>query len=199
LNPPHACLAIFQSRALCSKVDPSCCQLKADVDAGPHLLSSGPSANARRWIPPRVHSSRPERSRLDLMGGRRRGAGGGPRRSPRTQGRAFSPPLSAAHTDSWMGASSAGRRRRHRRHRREAYRMDRVDRPGISHLVEAKATALRTPETMIRVRVRFKIGRSAVRPRPWPPTSPQVRPPLTCGYVVPGSAGATRRLTVDDR
>jgi len=52
LNPPHACLAIFQSRALCSKVDPSCCQLKADVDAGPHLLSSGPSANARRWIPP---------------------------------------------------------------------------------------------------------------------------------------------------
>jgi hypothetical protein len=80
LNPPHACLAIFQSRALCSKVDPSCCQLKADVDAGPHLLSSGPSAT-RRWIPPRVHSSRPERSRLDLMGGRRRGAGGGPRRS----------------------------------------------------------------------------------------------------------------------
>ena len=52
LNPPQACLAIFQSRALCSKVDPSCCQLKADVDAGPHLLSSGPSANARRWIPP---------------------------------------------------------------------------------------------------------------------------------------------------
>ena len=51
LNPPQACLAIFQSRVLCSKVDPSCCQLKADVDAGPHLLSSGPSANARLWIP----------------------------------------------------------------------------------------------------------------------------------------------------
>lgn len=72
LNPSHPRLAILQSRTLCSKVDPTCCQLKADVDAGPHLLSSGPSANARRWIPQGA-SSRPERSRLDLMRGRRRG------------------------------------------------------------------------------------------------------------------------------
>jgi len=38
----------------------------------------------------------------------------------------------------------------------------------------------------LQVCLRLKIGRSAVRPRPWPPPSPQVRPPLTCGFVCPG-------------
>jgi hypothetical protein len=37
----------------------------------------------------------------------------------------------------------------------------------------------------LHVCVRLKIGRSAVRPRPWPPPKPQVRPPLACGFVVP--------------
>jgi len=34
---------------------------------------------------------------------------------------------------------------------------------------------------------RLKIGRSAVRPRPWPPTRPLVRGLLTCGFAVPRS------------
>ena len=58
---------ILQSRAVCSKVDPSCSHLKADEDGGPHLLSYGPSANALGRSP-RVQTSRPGRSRLDLWG-----------------------------------------------------------------------------------------------------------------------------------
>jgi len=71
--------------------------LKADVDAGPHLLSFWPICQRTSVDPPRVHSSRPERSRLDLMGGRRRGAGGGPRRSPDARTSGQSTPFSRSH------------------------------------------------------------------------------------------------------
>ena len=46
---------------------------------------------------------------------------------------------------------------------------------------------------------RSPTGRSAVRPRPWPPLPPQVRHPLTCGFVVPGQLARLSGCDRDDR
>jgi hypothetical protein len=64
--------------------------------------------------------------------------------------------------------------------------------------------ALKVPEvvrprlTSLAVR-QLKIGRSAVRPRPWPPLKPLVRLPLNSGFVIMVSYFPVARLTGSDR
>ena len=71
--------------------------------------------------------------------------------------------------------------------------------PVLQLTAVARELLARLPAADVDEHLRLKIGRSTVRPRPWPPPTPLVRQPLTCGFSSPGSLRRGARLPASDR